>query len=233
MPKTETINPFKGNAELVIRALFAGPDQSSSGRDLARHLDLSQAWVNRVLTALESSRLVQRNTQGPSSETKLIKPAKLLHRWTLEYRIDLNPYHLYLDRHEDPLTHLRELAEQEGFRYALTGYAAANLIKKIIHGDFPPMLYLWPNKGSKVAFEDMLLKLENVHQLVPVKKHANLIILQPLQKDRVFFGAKEHEGYVTVSPLQLFLDLYALDRGAFVIKELKDYWEEHGIPYEL
>lgn len=231
--KTRAVNPFRGQAELVLRALFSSPDHSASGRDLARNLGLSQAWINKVLATLEANRLVQRNAQGPASKTTLIHPAKLLKRWTLEYQIELNPHHFYFDKTQSPLPTLRNIAKKENWQYALTGYAAANLIEKTIYGDFPPMSYLWPDRGKGHSFEDVLLKLENIYRLMPVKKHANLIILEPYQKERVFFEMKKRKDHQTVSPLQLFLDLYSLDRGKFVIKELKAYWSKHGIPYEI
>jgi len=231
--RAKAVHPIKGRAELVIRALFSSPDYVASGRDLSRSLNISQSWINKVLAALEANGFVQRNKQGPASKTTLINPTKLLKRWTLEYQIELNTYNLYFDKTESPLITIPKIAKKEDLQYALTGYAAANLIEKTVYGEFPPMIYLWPGQSNDQSFEDMLLKLENIYRLMPVKKHANMILLQPIQKDRVFFEMETRRNLNIVSPLQLFLDLYSLDRGEFVIKELKKYWDRHGIPYAI
>src|SRR2546425_1250245 len=83
-------NPFKGAASLVIRFLFAHPERRWTGQEVAQELDLSQAWVNRVLSTLEKQRVVQREVKGPSSTTHLVNPKELLKKWVHHHQISSN-----------------------------------------------------------------------------------------------------------------------------------------------
>jgi DNA-binding HxlR family transcriptional regulator len=223
-------NPFKGEAGLIIRLLFTDPDKLWTGQEIAQDLNLSQAWVNRVLGTLEVHGIVHRTIRGPSSGTQLTQPAELLKKWVHQYQISLNPKHLYLLLDKSPLKQLMAIAEKEKWNFALTGYEAANLIKSSSSGA-PPMVYLWPEAESKITFKQILSRLENQHRFIPVGKEANLIILEPFQKDAVFFGSRKIKRVTIVSPVQLVLDLYGLDQGKLIIKSLASFWEENQIPY--
>ncbi len=223
-------NPFKGNAGLVIRLLFTDLEKSWTGQEIAKELKLSQAWVNRVLATLELHGIVQRLMKGPYSATQLTQPAELLKKWVHYYQLSLNPEHFYLFLEKSPLKQLKVIAEKEKWNYALTGYEAANLIQSVSSGA-PPMVYLWPSSKSKISFKQILSRLENQHRFIPVKKEANLIILEPYQKEAVFFESLKVNGMTMVSPLQLILDLYGLDKGKYIIDSLASFWEKHHIPY--
>ena len=132
----------------------------------------------------------------------------------------------------DPLKLLHKLGPELGFQYAVTGYVAANYIKETTF-NAPPMVYLYALKKSQISFNEILMKLENIHNYISVLKKANLIILQPFQKEGVFIESKRIKGVNCVSPLQLYLDLHGLDRGSFVIEELNDHWQENGLFYEV
>src|SRR5262249_49156017 len=152
-------------------------------------------------------------------------------KWAHHYQISLNPKHLYLFLDKSPLKRLMAIAEKEKWNCALTGYEAANLIQSSSSGA-PPMVYLWPWAESKSSFKQILSRLENQHRFIPVGKEANLIILEPFQKDAVFFGSRKIKGIHVVSPIQLILDLHALDQGEFIINSLASFWEENRIPYD-
>ncbi len=226
-----TVNPFKGAASRILRTLVADPTKKWSGRELAERLGLSQAWVNRVLTTLENYRIVQRGGNSPKSKTQLIDAQELLRRWTAIYSFQQNHTYLYLLQHKDPVRYLAKIAKEREYQYALTGYAAANLIKKVMY-DAPPMAYLWSTKDS-VDFQSERATLENEHDFIPVLKKANLIIVEPVLGNDVFFGSTDLKGSRVVSPLQLFLDLYTMDRDHYIIEQLAAFWRQYHIPYEL
>ncbi len=230
--KLVTANPFKGNAGLVVRKLISMPNKKWSGRELARELNISQAWVNRVLDSLVADRFVQRYNKGTDSYTEVIDVNKILKKWIQLYNITMNQIHFYIKLKGDPLKLLHKLGPELGFQYAVTGYVAANYIKETTF-NAPPMVYLYALKKSQISFNEILMKLENIHNYISVLKKANLIILQPFQKEGVFIESKRIKGVNCVSPLQLYLDLHGLDRGSFVIEELNDHWQENGLFYEV
>lgn len=231
--KQIVLNPFKGGASLVLRFLLSDVTREWAGREIAAQLKVSQSWVNTILATLEAYRLVERHQKGRDSLTKVIAPTDMLARWSSQYNIHLNGFYLYLDMTKNPLKRIKEVCEMEGHSYALTGYIAANKISKTIYGDVPPMVYLWPQSGEAKDFQKVLNRFENIHQFIPVKKQANLILLKPFQGEKVFFGSGVIKGFPVVSPLQLYLDLADLDRGKFVISELADFWKKKGMSYVL
>lgn len=243
------LNPsslFKGQAGLVIRKILGSPGRQWTGRELALELGLSQAWVNRVLAHLLKEKLVLRNPQGRNSTTEIKNTRELLNQWTKYYHINQNPFTFYLKT--DSLKNLQKISLRENFTYALTGFEAVNKIKKVVH-NVPSMVYVWPRSETSApgapealfrpknkcpeSFEDILTKLENVYDFIPVQKKANLILLKPVQKEAVFFESKIVNGSPLVSPVQLFLDLYGLSRGLFIIEQLSDYWKKNKIIYAL
>lgn len=221
---------FKGRAGILLRKLLGSAGRKWTGRELAGELGISQAWVNRVLDHLSREKFIFRNKQGKSSYLVLENSLELLKCWLLYYRISQNPFYFYLK--ENPLKNIRELSLKENFDYALTGFEAANRIKQIVH-NVPPMVYIWPKKNDASPFENIAAKLENVHDFIPVRKKANLIILKPVQKEAVFFESRSINGINTVGPVQLFLDLHGLSRGPFMIGQLSDYWAKNNIRYEI
>lgn len=241
-----THNLFKGRAGIVVRKLLDSAGRKWTGRELAEELKLSQAWVNRVLDHLLREKFIFRNQQGRNSYIVLEATQKILKHWLHYYRISHNPFYFYLK--ENPLKNIGEISLKENFWYALTGFQAANRIRQIVH-NAPPMFYLWPGSsipapgapevpirpksGDGDLFGEILTRLENVYDFIPVRKKANLIILKPVQKEAVFFESKPVNGTPVVSPIQLFLDLHGLSRGPFMIEQLADYWAKNGIDYEI
>lgn len=221
---------FKGQAGLVVRKILGSPCHKWSGRTLALELGMSQAWVNRVLAYLLKEQLILRSQQGRSSVTEIKNTQDLLNQWIHYYHINHNHFYFYLK--ENPLKELQKTSLRENFNYALTGFEAANQIKKIVH-NVPPMIYVWPKNNDPQSFKDVLTKLENVYDFIPVKKKANLIILKPVQKQAVFFESRIIKDIPVVSPVQLFLDLYGLSRGKFIIEQLSEYWKKNNIDYEF
>lgn len=221
---------FKGQAGILVRKLLGSAGRKWTGRELAKELGISQAWVNRVLDHLLREKFIFRNKQGKSSYMVLENTREILKCWLLYYRISQNPFYFYLK--ENPLKNIREISLKEKFDYALTGFQAANRIKRIVH-NVPPMVYIWPKKDDGASFENIAAKLENVHDFIPVGKKANLIILKPAQKEAVFFESSSINGINIVGPVQLFLDLHSLSRGPFIIGQLSDYWTENNIRHEI
>lgn len=225
------MNPFRGKASFVTRELLANPLQVWTGHGLAKKRGLSQAWVNRILDFFVNQRLVQREAKGHQSQTRLLTTKNILKKWVHAYNIEQNPHYLFYQPTGDPLQTLIAAHKKENFSYALTGYAAANLIKETTH-HAPPMIYIWP-KNPPETFDGLIRKLENIYGFIPVTKQANIILLKPIQKEAVFFEAFSLKNKELVSAVQLFLDLHGLQRGPAVINELASFWKKHHLDYEL
>ncbi|HEX5034604.1 MAG TPA: type IV toxin-antitoxin system AbiEi family antitoxin, partial [bacterium] len=177
-------------------------------------------------------RIVRRNFKGPNSTTQLIEPKDLLRKWIHNYQIFVNQMYFYLFLDKLPLKKLMAIAKEENWQAALTGYEAANQIQTSSSAA-PPMIYLWPKSSSESSFRRILSRLENQHRFIPVGKDSNLIILEPFQKEAVFYGSRKVKGLTIVSPIQLFLDLYGMDQGKTLINSLAPFWEENKVPYEI
>lgn len=225
-------NPFKGKGSLVLRKLLENPKKQWAGKELATELNLSSAWVNRVVGTLEFEKFIERSGAGPQDTIYLKYPKKLIEKWVQSYHFDFNKIFLYLKLKDDPVKTLAKLSESLKFNYAVTGYRAANLIKKTTVDEIP-MVYLWPSSNQSSDFKPLLMKLENIHSFLPVTKGANLILLKPYLKDVVFFGSHAIRNTHTVSPLQLYLDLSTLDRGKYIIDELEPFWKKKGMDYVI
>ncbi|MDX1402411.1 MAG: helix-turn-helix domain-containing protein, partial [Kiloniellales bacterium] len=150
---------------------------------MAEEFPISQAWVNRVLKTLEQEGIVQRGGVGRhASGTELLRPKELLRKWVQHYNFSQKPTYLYLIQKKDPVNHLKQVCQLTGGRYALTGYAAANKIKKIVH-HAPPMAYHWLGTGSVTSDRSIYQALENQYGFIPVLKEANLILIHPVQSE--------------------------------------------------
>ena len=226
-------NPFRGKAGQVVRRLLTEPERHWKGAELARELNLASTWVSRVLSNLARQRLLQTGGRGARNKgTSLLNAKEMLARWLATYSFSGHRPHLYLIQEKDPLQYLDQVAEKIGAQYALTGYVAANLITPVIE-KVVPMAYFWPPEAWAKTYRAGLARLENEFRFIPVLKYANLVLLEPYIKEDVFFGRRKTQGIYTVSPLQLFLDLFTMAPERFVIEQLEDYWKENKVPYEL
>jgi len=165
--------------------------------------------------------------------TQLVNAEELLKQWLAHYHFERHKLHFYLVQAKDPIGYLHKVCKEVAASYGLTGFSAANRVMGhplVYHA--PPMVYLWPESLPDGKYRGFLAKLENNYDFIPVTKKGNLIILESYLKETVLYGRVAKDKKWVVSPLQLFLDLYALAPDGFVIKELAAYWQKHHIPYE-
>jgi hypothetical protein len=229
MSQLYTENLFKGKASLVLREMLKDPKKAVSGSELAYSLNIAPEWSNRVLKTLEKQRLAQRSGYGMNATTRLLDPSELLKRWLASYRFNMNQSYYYLDRNDDPASAISKIADKEDYLWSFAAYSAANAIDEVIY-DVPLMIYLYPTQGT---LREARNKIENIYELVPVLKHGNLTVLDPYQKQCALFDARSINGNSCTSPLQLFLDLYWMDQGEFIIRELAPYWKKNNMEYVL
>lgn len=226
-------NPFKGAAGLVVRKLISSAGTKWSGNQLSEELNLSQAWVNRVLETLLGERHIQRVNQGVNSYTEVISSKKILSKWVLNYRFDLNQGFYYLKQNiKCPISCIDIIAKKEDFDYAITGNSAAEVVLNKPNKSVP-MIYIWPKLGGMAKFKEILSRLENYHDFIPVGKQANLIILKPHLKEATFFESQKHKNFNIVSPTQLYLDLNSIVGKDSYFNQLAPYFNKNRLNYEL
>jgi hypothetical protein len=201
----KTANLFKGLPDLVLRRIISEPNKSYTGQQLANELNISDTWANRILKTLEFEGFVTREGGQTHCATKICNLEGLMQRWKLSYNINFNVHHPYFCTDKDPLKKLVLATKKEGFQYAVTGHAANTITENKPITDVP-FVYIWPGQSLSHEFNDLLTILEDKHDFIPVKKKENIIILEPYQKDNVFFGVRDVRGYRVVADLQIDLD---------------------------
>lgn len=204
--KILAMNPFKGGGSLVLRRLLAEPERTWTGIELARELDLSNPWCNKVLNTLESEKIVERGGRGLAASTRLIDAKELLAQWTTVYRFPKNTFHGFITKDKDALQSLVGACEKEGWLYAATGRSALKLkFKATVDG--PETVFVSPRGLGHQAYVDMLKRLQTKHGFYKVQINPDIQIINPVLGRSVYYECSSFCGIKIVSPLQLYLDL--------------------------
>ncbi len=204
--KILAMNPFKGAGSLVLRRLLADPEREWTGLELARELDLSNPWCNKVLNTLESEKIVERGGRGLAASTRLIDAKELLAQWTTVYRFQKNTFHGFITKDKDALQSLVGACEKEGLLYAATGRSALRLRSKTaIEG--PETVYVSPHVLGYKAYQDMLKKLQTKYGFYKVLNNPDIQVINPVLGRSVYYECENLRGIKVVAPLQLYLDL--------------------------
>ena len=204
--KILAMNPFKGAGSLVLRRLLAEPTREWTGIELARELDLSNPWCNKVLNTLESEKIVERGGRGLAASTRLINAKELLAQWTTVYRFPKNTFHGFITKDKDALQSLIEACEKEGWLYAATGRSALKLkFKATVSG--PETVFVSPRGLGYQAYVDMLKRLLTKHGFYKVQNNPDIRVINPVLGRSVYYECESLHGIKVVSPLQLYLDV--------------------------
>ena len=204
--KILAMNPFKGAGSLVLRRLLADPERQWTGIELARELDLSNPWCNKVLNALESEKIVERGGRGLAAFTRLVSPEELLKQWSTVYRFPKNTFHGFITKKKDALQGLVGACEAEGWLYAATGATAARLQSKTkIKG--PETVYVSPRGTGYTAYREMLKTLERKYGFYRVQVNPDVQVINPVLGRSVYYESAVIGGVKCVSELQMELDV--------------------------
>ena len=203
--KVLAMNPFKGAGSLVLRRLLADPAREWTGIELARELDLSNPWCNKVLNALESEKIVERGGRGLAAFTRLVDPAELLKQWSTVYRFPKNTFHGFITKKKDALQSLVGACEREGWLYAATGRTALRLRSKA-RPTGPETVYVSPRGKGYTAYREMLRRLEAKYGFYRVQANPDVQVINPVLGRSVYYESRVIENVRVVSELQLELD---------------------------
>ena len=224
--------PYSGRASRVLRVLLEKPRswrivdiaeelQKESGRDLKpRDFEVSPASISKTIKSLTEQLLVRRQDGAIS----VPEPKRLLLRWAEKYRErykwGLRSSFKLQNLFGDNLLDVSQGLRREGAVFAFTGVAAA--IQDAPYVDLSTIDVVVPREDSTV-----LRALEPAGRRGP-----DLRIIHPYDAG-VFLYQRDRNGLPLVSPVQVFLDLYA--RGGRDYKQAEHYlsavieprWKNH------
>jgi len=173
-------SPYGDKVERIYRVLLSRKLDRPTWYRIAKEADVSYGWAFRVLKALERDGLIKGR--------KLMDPRAVFTRWAS--RKDRRVYREYHVK-EAPL-----VLKAANMGYALTGYAAENLVG---HYVFPRLHELYVHVPDAPAWHELLIGKGYVGR-------GNVQVI--LADEHVFFEADVVDGWPVVSIQQLIVDLY-------------------------
>jgi hypothetical protein len=184
---------YQARSSRVLRVLLGNPNRGWTLLDLSAEAGVSLGQVFNVKTALLEREWAVFNKDGLT----LIQPERVLRDWAENYTFRKKmAFDFYSP--DGPLEVESKLAARfsgEGLRYALTSLSAsARLAPAARH-------------TRMVAYVDAEIdRAAAILQLKSVDSGPNVTLILPYDEG-VFYGMKEIQGTLTVSPIQAYLDL--------------------------
>ncbi len=214
-------NIFADKATLILRKMIREPGKKWVVRDFTGSEGVSLGMAQNVLEAMAVKGYVERVKKGPHSYTIITNKDMLIADWLKEYQFELNTIDSYYSPDKEIINRIKDFLKEE--QYALTLHAGANLITSFVKTE-EIFLYL------KLANWDKdVLNLRQKLNLKELVRGGNFHIIRPYYKTSVFFNRQKIKGFVVISNLQLYLDLYNFQpRGREHSEYLKKLLEEKG-----
>jgi hypothetical protein len=206
------VDPFSRKSSRIVRTLLKRPDKGWQVQQLAKEADVSLGLVSKVKNALlEEAYLEERDRL-----LYLRDPAKLIQGWAARYRPHVKRLQLFaISRPSETETRLADWCRANGITYALTQLSATWRYSPMVRYD-KSVVYI----DKKVVSGANLKALLGHIDAREVDSGANCT-LWITDDPAVFFDAREVDGMMVVSPLQLYLDLKVLaGRGEDAAQEI-------------
>lgn len=191
-------NIFADKRSLVLRYLFAHPNDFSGVREIADDCGANPGGVSIALRLLEEAGYVARNHQGRS---KLVRWRELLEDWASYYKVKKQSesrFYWNAQSLDQMIRSLTSLSTSPTHGFALTGHAGAHLVAPYVN---------YEGLHAYVKDQEVADELAAAFKLRPAEKGANVFLLHPYYKDSAFYGVREINGVDIVSDIQLYLDL--------------------------
>lgn len=206
---------FAPKSSRIIR-LMLGETGAWQVQQLAAQAEVSIGLVSKVKQELQEREWLV-STEG---RIKLSDPEQVLKAWAEAYSYKKNSVREYytMMSSSDSEAAVARWCEENGTRYALTGFSAARLSS-------PRVRY----NRSTIYVESKIEDLVNDTDLKPVDTGGNVLLLSPYDEG-VFQGSRNLYGMWVVSPPQLYLDLQSMPgRGEeaaekVLERELRPLW---------
>ena len=211
-PNKAAVDPFSTKSSRIVRLFLKHPDKGWQVQQLAQQADVSLGLVSKVKNALlEEAYLEERDRL-----LYLRDPAKLLQGWATRYRPHVKRLQLFaIAKPSETETRFADWCRAKGITYALTQLSAAWRYSPMVRYD-KSVVYI----DKKVESETNLKAFLNHIDAREVDTGANCT-LWITDDPAVFTDAREVDGVMVVSPLQLYLDLKVLaGRGGDAAQEI-------------
>jgi hypothetical protein len=206
---------FTPKSSRIIRLMLGGSG-AWQVQQLAAVARVSIGLVSKVKQELQEREWLVSTEEG----IKLSDPEQVLKAWAQAYsykKSDVREYYTMAGGGDSEAA-AAHWCEENGARYALTGFSAARLSS-------PRVRYT----RSSVYVESRIEDLARGTDLKPVDSGGNVLLLKPYDEG-VFQGARILYGMEVVSPAQLYLDLQSMPgRGEeaaeeVLVRELRPSW---------
>ena len=214
-------NIFADKAALVLRKMLQDPERKWVVRDFIGPQGVSLGMAQEVLAAMEKRGYTERTKKGPDSHTIFTNQNQLMADWLKAYQFDRNTIDSYYSADKDILKKIKDILEDE--QYALTLHTGANFFTSFVKTE-EVFVYL-----KVQAWDKNMLDLRQKLELKELVRGGNVHLIRPYYKTGVFCHRQKIKGYMVVSNLQLYLDLYNFQpRGREHAEYLKKLLEEKG-----
>lgn len=206
----------------LVQVILSNGDQMWSVAELAKAGDASAGLAHKVLRILENNDLVIPLGKGPAKRRR-VRDSGLLLNWLAEEKAGLGngirkSFTLYARSSSDLCRRVADLFSKSEVDYAITGVAAADLLKAGPTAVPRTLIRINP----KVRLEDAAAILG----AEPADRGANLL----LRKDAGLLGTTgtiDHDGVRLASPVRIYLDLLSESRG----EDLANHFRERALGF--
>lgn len=195
-------NIFGAKSSRIARVLLVHPSRSWVLRELAKEAQASLGTAYYVTSSLAQMGFASRDE---SNRLILTDPYRLIRQWAASHNYlfqnKFSEYYTFDTEFETFLSRFTKLPDQVRGKYALTLHSAAWLIAPYVRPtDFH--IYIHPDTG-RAEFEAFAKSLD----ISPIERSGNVRLVTPYDEG-VFYGSKLVNGVRSVSPVQLYVDLY-------------------------
>jgi hypothetical protein len=202
-------NIYRKNSSMVGRLFLARPQYDAVQeiqREINRRNPLVARWgkipiglstVSKALKSLEEDLVISRN-----DGIRLLQAEKLLEKLSENYELPVAAKRVHLKIQETPEAILNLLAQQSqkiGLPIMAAGTSTVSRYTVMPRGD---MLSVYCPR-----IEDMLIRLPNSLS----DRFPNLELIE-VEDETVYFDARQEEGFLWASPVQVYLELMAGDK---------------------
>jgi len=165
--------------ERIVRILLNNPSGDLTKYRIAKLAEAAYSWVHDFLKELENNGLIKK--------TRVVKYQEIISLW--------KAFQITPDKKEYMVQNPLEVIKSAKLKYALTTYAAENLVQKYL---FPSRVDFYIDPKDKTKWHKIL------SQQGLVGKGNTRVLIGDIH---VFYNMSEKEGFKTVSIPQLVVDL--------------------------
>lgn len=165
--------------ERIVRILLNNPSGNLTKYRVAKLAEAAYSWVHDFLKALENNGLIKK--------TRVVNYQEIISLW--------RDFQITPDKKEYMVQNPLEILKSAKLKYALTTYAAENLVQKYL---FPSRIDFYIDPKDKAKWHGILSQ-----QGLVGKGNTRVLI----GDTHVFYNLSEKEGLKTVSIPQLIVDL--------------------------